>query len=143
MVDVTFNGTAKTMTINSGSTLNVIELYSDWKSWTLLSDNAKYEQAFRTFGGDPTATGQFAPAYFFLTNGWRVVINNLSLLVSGNLYTDEGVSPFVNTNSNITHQTSDAATVSTGGAVSGGLTSEQALQLENAEKYSKRVFNLS
>ena len=119
-----FDGSGKTITVTSVSELTAIEVYSDWKEWVLLSDNAKYLKAFRLFSGDPTSAGQYAPSYFFLTNGWRLIITNLDLAFGGNLYTEEGDSPFVNTDSNITHKTSDASTVSTGGG-SGGLTTEE------------------
>lgn len=116
MSKVTFSGTNRTITVNSGVTsIDVtIDVYSEWKEWVLISNNAKYPQAIRTFGGDETTFGQFAPSYFFLTNGWRLVVDNLTLLVTGNLYTNEGDSPFLNVNSNITHKTTDASIVSTG-----------------------------
>lgn len=113
---MTFDGTAKTITVPPG-TVNIdvrADLYSAWKDWAASDDNLKFEAAFRTFGGDPTQAGQFAPSYFFLANGWRVVVNGLELAVSGNLYTDAGESPFIVTNSAITHKTSDVATISGG-----------------------------
>ena len=144
MAKVTFDGTTKRITVNSGVTsLDVtIDLYSDWKEWVLLSDNSKYLPAFRTFGGDPTASGQYAPSYFFLTNGWRVVVTNLSLAVSGNLYTDEGTTPFIATNSSITHKTSDAAIVSTGGS-SGGATAEDIWSYPTRELTSASTSSLT
>jgi hypothetical protein len=71
-----FDGTARTMTIDSGSP-NVVmrELYSEWKQWVKVGDNSKYLSAFRTIGGDPTVAGQTAPAYFFATNGWKAVVD--------------------------------------------------------------------
>lgn len=109
---LTFDGINKTITVSDGTTtLTSKEVYSAWKNWVQLSDNSKYESAFRTFGGDPTLTGQYAPSYFFLTNGWRLVMTNLDIIFSGNIYTEEEESPFINTNSNITHLTTDASTV--------------------------------
>lgn len=113
---ISFDGIAKQITITELSTVKIIDIYSAWKDWTQLSDNAKYLQAFRTFGGDPTASGQFAPKYFFLLNGWQIVCNGLDILFDGNLYAEQTASPYININSNITLKTSDATTVSTGGS---------------------------
>jgi len=61
-----------------------IELYSYWKEWILLGDNAKYPQMFRTIGGDDLGGGLEAGDYYFLQNqhtssagspqqgGWRI-----------------------------------------------------------------------
>ena len=61
-----------------------IELYSYWKTWVLLSDNAKYPAMFRTIGGDDLGGGLEAGDYYFLQNqftssgspiqqgGWRI-----------------------------------------------------------------------
>jgi hypothetical protein len=115
---VVFSGITRQIIINNNVTeLDVkIDLYSEWKRWSTEENNLKYLQAFRTFGGDPTITGQFAPAYFFLTNGWRVYANSgLEISVGTNLYTDELESPFiVSNNSAVSLRNSDAATVDTG-----------------------------
>lgn len=115
---VVFSGTTKEIVINNDVTeIDVkIDLYSEWKRWSAEENNLKYLQAFRTFGGDPTITGQFAPSYFFLTNGWRVVANDgLKITVGTNLYTDELESPFiVLNNSAVSLRNSDAVTVDTG-----------------------------
>jgi hypothetical protein len=115
---VTFNGEDRLININIGViTLDVqIDLYSEWKRWSVLENNLKYLQAFRTFGGDQTISGQFAPRYFFLMNGWRIVVDSgIDLLVGTNLYTDELDSPFIVTNnSTVSLNNSDAAVVDTG-----------------------------
>ncbi len=100
MAKVQFDGTTKLIHVLPGVTdINVqIDLYGYWKNWVIFNDNAKYEQAFRTFGGDPTAGGQVAPQYFFLTNGWRVHIDGNDTLfvdIALNLYTNEGDTPFI------------------------------------------------
>ncbi len=111
-----FDGQNKLISLNLGVTsFQVIDLYSRWKDWVTIGDNAKFSKAFRTFGGDATTNGQFAPSYFFLTNDWRLFVNDRNLQVEGNLYTDEGTTPFINSNSTITHKTSDASQVSTSG----------------------------
>ena len=54
------------------------DIYSRWKDWS-QGGNGKFAPAFTqnsVFGGNPTVSGQSAPKYFFLTNFWRVFINN-------------------------------------------------------------------
>jgi hypothetical protein len=118
MSKVVFDGENRLISLNLGvETLDVqIDLYSEWKRWAVLENNLKYLQAFRTFGGDQTIQGQFAPRYFFLTNGWRIVVDtSVDLLVGSNLYTDELDSPFIVTNnSTVSLNNSDAAVVDTG-----------------------------
>ena len=110
---VSFNGTDRLINVLSGVVeINVErDLYSEWKNW-LLSDNAQYAPAFRTFGGDPTSGTQNAPKYFFLTNNWRVRIDGESVVVQSNLYTEEGDSPFiVENNGSVSATNSDAQSV--------------------------------
>lgn len=86
-----FNGNTLIITLDSGVTSVDVEtdLYSDWKEWFKISDNAKYPNAFRTSGGDPLQPGIDAGAYFFLQNdaGWRIKPpeENISVLLTGNL----------------------------------------------------------
>ena len=97
----TFDGPNKIITIVNGETEIDAQrdLYSAWKRWVLIDDNAKYLQAFRTVGGDPMGAGQTVSAYFFLLNGWRVRSweGDHFLTVDGNLFVDEGGSPFIPT----------------------------------------------
>jgi hypothetical protein len=115
---VVFSGPTKQIIVNNGVTeIDVkTDLYSEWKRWAIEENNLGYLQAFRTFGGDPTITGQFAPAYFFLTNGWRVIVDNGDEVSVGvNLYTDELNSPFIVGNSSaVSLRNSDAVTVDNG-----------------------------
>jgi hypothetical protein len=89
-----FDGTAKTVTLTSGTTtLDLIDLHSRWKDW-LYSNNAGYSIAFRTIGGDIPAI----PLYLFLLNGWRVVpqsANHTLTVVNGIFEVDGGGDPFV------------------------------------------------
>lgn len=75
------------------------DIYSAWKFWVTQGDNTKFLPALRTVGGDPLVGGQYLGATFFLTNGWRIRTweGNHTLSVVGNLYTEEGTSPFVQT----------------------------------------------
>jgi hypothetical protein len=90
-----FDGPNLTITLDapSSGTLNVdveADLYSEWKEWSLLSDNIKYPPAFeRVVGGDPLSPGIAAGAYFLLNNleGWRIkpFEANHTVFLTGNL----------------------------------------------------------
>ena len=84
------------MHVNGTGSFQVLDLYSRWKDWLLLSDNIKYYQAFRYVGGDPTVGSDSLGITYFLTNGWRIqpFSANHRLQVAGNLFTNEGDSPF-------------------------------------------------
>ena len=101
MPKVTFAGATRLITVNGGITsLNVgVDLYSDWKEWQLVGDNVRFTQAMRAVGGDPTTVGKVLGATYFLMNGWRIRPDEVShrLAVTGNLYTEEGASPFLAT----------------------------------------------
>lgn len=95
----TFNGAQKIIELDSlQPNVEVKELYSQWKEWAITGDNLKYEKAFRNFGGDPTTSGQTAPAYYFLTNGWKVRVDGFDATLSYNLYSDDGLTPVITIN---------------------------------------------
>ncbi len=71
-----------------------VDLYSSWKEWIQLYDNAKFLPAFRTIGGDPVGGGQYAGDIYFLQNGWRIVVDH-PVSFNGTLYTEEGDTPYV------------------------------------------------
>lgn len=95
---VTFDGPNKLIRVVLGETdLNVRDdIYSVWKRWSLTRDNLKWLPALRAVGGDPTTGGNFLGSTYFLTNGWRITTwsGDHRLVVDGNLYTEEGDSPF-------------------------------------------------
>jgi len=100
MAKVTFDGINKIITVNTGITaLDVkIDLYSDWKEWSLL--NPSYLAAFRAVGGDELQPSYFLAPTFFLLNGWRIrpAEEDRILSVVGNLYVDgSSVSPYIPT----------------------------------------------
>jgi len=101
MANVSFDGINKIITINTGITEITVktDLYSDWKEWSLIDDHSKYLQAMRSVGGDPISETKQLGATYFLTNGWRIrpAEWNHRLSVVGNLYTEEGDSPFLST----------------------------------------------
>ena len=70
------------------------DLYSDWKEWVQLEQNAKFEAALRTIGGDPLGGGQYAGDMYFLINGWKVVIEHY-VEINGILFSDNFPSPYV------------------------------------------------
>lgn len=131
MAKVSFDGVNKLIICDSGVTeLNVqTDLYSEWKNWAVESDNLKYLPAFRTIGGDPlTGSAKLADTYFLL-NGWKIrpYEGNHRLVITGNLFTEDGSNPFVSTvgSYNVlitTVVTSDAKLLETGVS---GLTVEE------------------
>ena len=76
-----FDGIGRIITLASGIPISSgtnftdaeSEMYSEWKRWAKLSDNAKFAPAFRTIGGDPLGAGVDAGAFFFLQNQARTV----------------------------------------------------------------------
>ena len=96
----TFDGPNTTITLDTGvTTVSVAGLYSDWKEWVALTDNAKYAQAFRVIGGDPLGGGISAGSYFFLQNqkGWRIrpPEEDIILELQGNLFGESTVDPII------------------------------------------------
>tara|TARA_R110000851_G_scaffold269143_1_gene421791 strand:- start:62 stop:637 length:576 start_codon:yes stop_codon:yes gene_type:complete len=91
MTIATFNGDTLTIQLPSVGSYDVeSELYSAWKEWVLLSDNAKYPVAFETTGGDDIGGGQQIAPYFFCRNdlGWRIKApqENGEVIIRGNLF---------------------------------------------------------
>lgn len=90
---VTFDGTNKIITEISASgdnTLDVVEIYSEWKDW-VRAGNANFEQAFTPVGGDEVTATLNLGTTFFLENGWRIRPSeeDHKLTLLGNLYTRE------------------------------------------------------
>lgn len=94
---VTFDGDNKHIIINSEETEIYVknDIYSNWKEWTQVRENAKYLDAIRTTGGDPVGGGLYAGDIYFTVNGWKVVVNE-QVVVNGIIYDDTpGESPFI------------------------------------------------
>lgn len=94
---VTFDGDNRLIIVNAGVTsLRMKEdIYSNWKEWVSVRENAKYVPAFRTTGGDPVGGGLYAGDIYFTINNWRIVIAE-QVEVQGIVYDDTpGVSPFI------------------------------------------------
>ena len=98
---VTFDGENKLIICNPGeSQIDVkVDIYSNWKEWVLLRDNSKFLEAIRNVGGDPITEILSLGATYFLMNGWRIrpAEESYDLYINGNLYVNEGGSPFVDT----------------------------------------------
>jgi len=56
-----------------------------------------YEQAFRFVGGDPLPGSKKLGTTYFIMNGWKIrpYSGNHTLLIDGNLYAEDGTSPYV------------------------------------------------
>jgi hypothetical protein len=99
---ITFDGPNLQIIVTTVGTYDVeIDLYSDWKEWVKLSDNAKYPFAFDSVAGDPIGGGQSLSGYFFLRNdlGWTIKMPEADgeVTFDGNLYARDatGISIFV------------------------------------------------
>lgn len=93
---VTFDGVLKLITVgDSTNNLSIkTDVYSAWKEWAMLRDNAKYLPAIRASGGDPIGGGEFTGDVYFLINGWRILIDH-SCGIEGVIYSDNYPSPFI------------------------------------------------
>lgn len=95
---ITFDPIAKRIILDSAF-VDVKDVYSRWKEWVRVDDNAKYEPAFTTLGGDPLGGGLFVASYFFLENGWKIrpMEMNHTLILDGTLTSRDGLPPVVPT----------------------------------------------
>jgi hypothetical protein len=93
---VTFDGENRRIYINQGETQISVknDIYSSYKEWILIDNNARFLPAIRSIGGDPIGSGEYAGDLYFLMNGWRIVIDD-AIDLSGVLYNDDGVSPYI------------------------------------------------
>lgn len=100
------------------------ELWGAWVNWLAASDNMKYPVAFRQAGGDALGSGLFIPAYMFLQNGWRIrpMEAHHQLVITGNLFVEEGGSPLVQTLGNFNVAAQLTVPVQAQGIATGGLT---------------------
>lgn len=105
MPKVSFDGSSRIINVTQvpvGGYIDLdvkADLYSDWKEWVLQNDNSKFPMAMSAVGGDPLPGSKVLGSTFFLTNSWRIrpYEENHVLRVDGNLYRDDGSSPFVYT----------------------------------------------
>jgi hypothetical protein len=93
---VVFDGINRLIIItpNASSISVKTDIYSAWKEWLSLRDNAKFLPAIRTTGGDPTGNSQYTGDVYFLINNWRILVDH-SCDVDGVIYSDDFPSPFI------------------------------------------------
>ena len=95
---ITFDAVAKRIVLDSSS-VTATEVYSRWVDWASESDNVKYGVVVRQVGSDDLGGGLSIPPYYFLQGSWRVrpTETNQLLILTGNLFVEEGGQPVVNT----------------------------------------------
>ncbi len=98
----TFDGQNRIISLDLGTVdFEVGDLYSRWKDWVSVSDNAKYANAFNVIGGEPIDTygSQVISPYFFFVNGWKLRPQEAShqLTINGNLLSLDGSQPTIAT----------------------------------------------
>lgn len=96
----TFDGPNKRVILSAGTvSISAADLYSRWKDWVAQGSNSRFAQAMRVVGGDPTVSGLSLGSTYFMMNGWKARPQeaNHVLAVDGNLYSEDGSSPFVPT----------------------------------------------
>lgn len=142
---ITFDAATKRIILDS-ALVDVKDIYSRWKDWVRLSDNAKYLPAFRAIGGDSLGGGLYVSLYTFLINGWRVrpMESNHTLIIEGNISVDGGGDPVVPTigNYNVLVQYTvpeRAQAIATSGGSGGASTAEimAAMRSEFASEWAK------
>ena len=89
--DVEFDGVNTKIQFPTIGNFNVqTDMYSAWKRWLMLDDNAKYKTAFDTAGGDDVGGDQEVAPYFFARNdlGWRIRMPEADgeIVAAGNLF---------------------------------------------------------
>lgn len=96
---ITFDPTNKRIVLDSAYA-DTRDVYSQWKRWVSTNDNLKYEQAFRTVGGDSLSASTSIPPYLFLMNGWKIrpmEANHTLHITGGAISCDDGTDPVVPT----------------------------------------------
>lgn len=139
MADFLFDGANKVIKepVGTGDTTFDVgrDIYSAWKRW-VQTGNGEYDNAFIVEGGTPIgATGLFTGTTYLLTNGWKIMAadHDHQLLVTGNLYSDDGVVSVANPTGQSTVFVSgsvNAQGVATGGVQQATLEAMQTLLTE-------------
>jgi len=94
-----FDGANKIINLTTGTTsVSVRDLWSRYSEWVPIDDNSKYELAFRFVGGDTLPGDRELGLTYFMINGWKIqpYSGNHTLNIDGNLYSDDGASPYTN-----------------------------------------------
>lgn len=94
-----FNGNEKIITFDVPTTfLDAGDLWSRYVDWlSSSSQNRAFLIAMRTVGGDALPGSKKLGITYFMLNGWKIrpFSNNHVFNVNGNLYSEDGSSPFV------------------------------------------------
>ena len=138
----TFDGPNLRILIPAPGTFSAeVDLYSDWKEWARLSDNAKFPPAFDTTGGDAIGGGSEIAPYFFLRNdlGWRIAAPEATgeVTIDGNLFPRDSARPvfvapagsFTVTFRQIVSSRATVEALDEPDAIEAGLTLRQAMRL--------------
>ena len=95
----TFNGNEKIISFDVVTTsLDIRDLWSRYLDWLASSSaNRPYAIAMRIVGGDALPGSKKLGITYFMLNGWKIrpFSANHTLTVNGNLYSEDGSSPFV------------------------------------------------
>ena len=102
MATITFDGTAKTITIGYDDPITEVDayvIYSEWKEW-VAADNGWALPAFsESVGGNPVSATLSLGQFVFLRNdlGWRIVPANTDheLRIGGDIYPAEATLPII------------------------------------------------
>ena len=82
------NGQAKTDTTTNGSTIRAKQdIYSASKRWLQRRQNLDYLSPMRAIGGDSVSSGQYAGDIYFITNNYRIQVNQ-QITITGTIYND-------------------------------------------------------
>tara|TARA_B110000114_G_scaffold95560_1_gene100790 strand:- start:1448 stop:2443 length:996 start_codon:yes stop_codon:yes gene_type:complete len=138
MNSFSFLGAEKVVVLHNQTEFSAEDMYSEWKEWVITDNNAKYEQAFDTTGGDDVGNNQEIAPYFFLRNnsGWRIKMpeQNGELIISGNLFPRDSSQPMFiqaeNYDAFLRLEVSTRAVVVTVPAETGVLSPAQSAQLD-------------
>ena len=130
------DGASRRIVLDSAN-VSASQIWSAWVDWR--EHNQQWHLAFRQAGGDSLGGGLYIPPYFFLQEGWKVrpMEADHLLTITGNLFTEDGSSPLVNTigNFNVIAQFTvpvQAQAMATSGGT-GGLTTTEHLKLMELE----------
>lgn len=142
----TFDGANRLIALSAGvRTFSVVDLYSRWKDWVMLSDNAKWIQAMRSIGNESIGGGQSISPYIILMNGWKIRPDEADhlLTVVGNLITDDESNAFSQTLGSYNVEIREVVTANSLTSATGPLSVSQAQYLERIYQahYHRRAWS--
>lgn len=86
---VEFDGASRSILVHPEVTSLDIrnDVYSAWIRWVGMHDNARWLRAMRYSGADPIPGGETGVT-FFVTNGWKLILDLNKVAVEGVLFSD-------------------------------------------------------